>query len=183
MQRTALSLLLGLLAVSSSAFAGDWKLLPVRDADFKPEITVSAVAGSLDPQHSGAGTYSGIEVALNCLLLQPPSGVMRTHISLGQFDHDGLKLTDFEINPRWTVKLSKDLSFGVGPGVGLVNAEVAGHSTTLYALQLGADLDYRMGPLNLGLGARWQVTENKEILPGRSGSDNALIQARIGFNF
>ena len=77
MQRTVLSLLLGLLAVSSSAFAGDWKLLPVRDADFKPEITVSAVAGSLDPQHSGAGTYSGIELALNCLLLQPPSGVMR----------------------------------------------------------------------------------------------------------
>jgi hypothetical protein len=183
MQRTALSLLLGLLAVSSGAFAGDWKLLPVRDADFKPEITVSAVAGSLDPQHSGAGTYSGIEVALNCLLLQPPSGVMRTHISLGQFDHDGLKLTDFEINPRWTVKLNKDLSFGVGPGVGLVHAEIAGHSTTLYALQLGADLDYRMGPVNLGLGARWQATENKDILPGRSGADNALIQARIGFNF
>ena len=99
----ALSLLLGLLAVSSSAFAGDWKLLPVRDADFKPEVTVSAVAGSLDPQQGGAGTYGGIELALNCLLLQPPSGVMRTHISLGQFDHDGLKLSDFEINPRWTV--------------------------------------------------------------------------------
>jgi hypothetical protein len=183
MQRTALSLLLGLLAVSSSAFAGDWKLLPVRDADFKPEVTVSAVAGSLDPQHSGAGTYSGIDLALNCLLLQPPSGVMRTHISLGQFDHDGLKLTDFEINPRWTVKLNKDLSFGVGPGVGLVNAEIAGHSSTLFALQLGADLDYRMGPLNLGLGARWQATENKELVSGRSGADNALIQVRIGYNF
>jgi hypothetical protein len=178
-------LLLGLLAVSSSAFAGDWKLLPVRDADFKPEVTVSAVAGSLDPQHggTGTGTYSGIELALNCLLLQPPSGVMRTHISLGQFDHDGLKLTDFEINPRWTVKLNQDLSFGVGPGIGLVKAEIAGQSATLFALQLGADLDYRMGPLNLGLGARWQATEGKEILRGRSGADNALLQARIGFNF
>jgi len=183
MQRTALSLLLGLLAVTSSAFAGDWQLLPVRDADFKPEVTVSAVAGSLDPQHGGAGTYSGIELALNCLLLQPPSGVMRTHISLGQFDHDGLKLTDFEINPRWTVKLNQGLSFGVGPGVGLVNAEIAGHSATLFALQLGADLDYRIGPLNLGLGARWQATEGKEIQPGRSGADNALVQARIGYNF
>jgi hypothetical protein len=186
MQRTARSLLLSLLsllAVSSSAFAGDWKLLPVRDAEFKPEVTVSAVAGSLDPQHGGAGNYSGIELALNCLLLQPPSGVMRTHISLGQFDHNGLKLTDFEINPRWTVKLNKDLSFGVGPGVGVVNAEIAGHSATLYALQLGADLDYRMGPLNFGLGMRWQATENKEIVRGRSGADNALLQARIGFNF
>jgi hypothetical protein len=183
MLRTALSLLLGLLAVSSSAFAGDWKLLPVRDADFKPEVTVFAAAGSLDPQHSGSGTYSGIEVALNCLLLQPLSGVMRTHISLGQFDHDGLKLTDFEINPRWTVKLNKDLSFGVGPGIGFVNAEIAGHSSALFALQLGVDLDYRMGALNLGLGARWQATEGKEIVSGRSGADNALIQARIGFNF
>jgi hypothetical protein len=183
MQRTALSLLLGLFAVSSSAFAGDWKLLPVRDADFKPEVTVSVVGGSLEPQHGSAGTYSGIELALNCLLLQPPSGVMRTHISLGQFDHDGLKLTDFEINPRWTVKLNQDLSFGVGPGIGLVKAEIAGQSATLFALQLGADLDYRMGPLNLGLGARWQATEGKEIMRGRSGADNALLQARIGFNF
>ncbi|NVO07506.1 MAG: hypothetical protein HXX19_17005 [Rhodoferax sp.] len=183
MQRTALSLLLGLLAVSSSAFAGDWKLLPVRDADFKPEVTVSAVGGSLDPQHSGAGTYSGIELALNCLLLQPPSGAMRTHIALGQFDHDGLKLTDFEINPRWTVKLNPDLSFGVGPGIGLVKAEIAGQSATLFAMQLGADLDYKMGPLNLGLGLRWQATEDKEIVRGRSGADNALLQARIGFNF
>ena len=183
MQRTALSLLLGLFAVSSSAFAGDWKLLPVRDADFKPEVTVSAVAGSLDPQHGGAGTYSGIEVALNCLLLQPPSSFMRTHLSLGQFDHDGLKLTDFEINPRWTVKLNRDLSFGVGPGIGLVHAEFAGQSATLFALQLGADFDYRMGPINLGLGARWQATEGKEIVRGRSGADNALILARIGYNF
>ena len=79
--------------------------------------------------------------------------------------------------------MNQDLSFGVGPGVGLVQAEIAGHSTTLYALQLGADFDYRIGLLNLGLGARWQATENKEIVPGRSGADNALIQARIGLNF
>ena len=183
MQRTALSLLLGLLVVSSSAFAGDWKLLPVRDADFKPAVTVSAVGGSLGPQHGGAGSYSGIEVSLNCLLLQPPSGVMRTHLSLGQFDHDGLKLTDLEVNPRWTFNLNQDLSLGVGPGIGLVKAEVSGQSTSLFALQFGADLDYRMGPLNLGLGLRWQATEDKEIVRGHNGADNALLQARIGFNF
>jgi hypothetical protein len=94
-----------------------------------------------------------------------------------------MKLTTFEVNPRWTTSLGKDLTVGVGPGIGLVKAELAGHSKTMGALQFGADLDYRVGAVNLGLGARWQVTQDKEILAGTRGADNFLIQAKIGVNF
>jgi hypothetical protein len=186
MQRNALSILLGLglLAASATALAGDnWKLLPVRDAGFKPDLTLSAAVGSLDPQHASSGTYTGAELAFNCLALQPPSGTMRSKISLGRFDHDGMKLTTFEVNPRWTTEISKDLTVGVGPGIGLVKAEIGGQSKTMGALQVGADLDYRVGALNLGLGARWQATQNKEIVAGKRGADNFLIQAKIGVNF
>ena len=51
------------------------------------------------------------------------------------------------------------------------------------ALQVGVDLDYRIGALNLGLGARWQGTQNKLVSPTLRGADNTLIQAKLGINF
>jgi len=186
MLRTPLTVLLGfsLVIASAATLAADgWKVMPVRDANFKPYMTLSAAVGSLDPEHVSSGSYAGAELAFNCLALQPPTGVIRTKISLGQFDHQGMKLTTFEVNPRWTVNLNQDLTVGIGPGIGFVKAEVAGRSTDMAALQIGADLDYRIGALNLGLGARWQATQNENIAPGRSGADNFLIQAKVGVNF
>jgi hypothetical protein len=47
MKRSILNCLLGLSLVTASAatFAGDWKFLPVRDASYKPEVTLSLVGG------------------------------------------------------------------------------------------------------------------------------------------
>lgn len=185
MQRTIITILLGLGLVSASAatLAADWKFLPVRDAAYKPDVTLSLAAGQLNGTPAGSGNYTGAEVAFNCLMLQPPSGIIRSKISYGQFDHNGLKLNTFEINPRWTTNLDHNLTFGVGPGIGYVKVEVAGKSTSMAALQIGADLDYRMGAINLGLGARWQDTRNKNIAAGMQGANNTLVQAKIGVNF
>jgi hypothetical protein len=178
---TALSLSLSLIAMPS--LAGDWKVLPVRDAGFKPDFTVSALVGSLNPEHAGSDTYVGGEVAFNCLLVEPPVGKIRTKISVGSFDDNGLELTSFELNPRWTFDINKNLSVGIGPGMGYVDAERGGNSQGLWAGQVGVDLDYRIGAINLGLAARWQGTENDTIAPGFKGADNTLITAKIGYNF
>lgn len=169
--------------MTSTAFADDWKFLPVRDADYKPDLTLSVVGGVMNGTPGGSGAYRGLEVALNCMALQPPSGVIRSKISLGTFDHNGLKLTSFEINPRWTNLISKDLTFGIGPGIGFVKAEVNGQSTNLAAFQVGADLDYQIGSINLGLAARWQDARKKDIGAGIQGANNTLIQAKVGYNF
>lgn len=185
MKRSTLNILFGLtIATASTAtFADGWKFLPVRDANYKPDLTLSLVGGTLSPSHVASGGYAGIELDFNCLALQPPSGVIRSKVSIGQFNHNGMKLTSYEVNPRWTVHLNDNLTFGIGPGIGLVKAEMAGQSTTLGALQVGMDLDYRIGALNLGLGARWQETSNRYITPTLRGANNSLLQAKIGFNF
>jgi hypothetical protein len=185
MQRTIAKtlLVLGLVTFSVSSFAGDWKVLPVLDADFKPDFTLSLTAGNMKPSSLTSGSYTGVEFAMNCLALQPPSGVIRTKLSLGSYDHDGFKITTFEVNPRWTTNLSPDLTFGIGPGVGYVKAETSGQSTSMAAIQVGADLDYRVGSVNLGLGIRWQDTRNKPITASVNGVDNTLIQAKVGVNF
>jgi len=79
--------------------------------------------------------------------------------------------------------LTERLSAGFGPGIGYVRAEANGHDTDLFAWQLGADLDYRLGRLHLGLGARWQDTVNKTVAPGCEGAENWLVQAKVGINF
>lgn len=103
--------------------------------------------------------------------------------SVGSYDDNGLELTSFELNPRWTFDINKNLSVGIGPGIGYVAAERGGNSQGLWAGQVGVDLDYRIGAINLGLTARWQGTENDMIAPGFKGADNTLITAKIGYNF
>jgi hypothetical protein len=185
MKRTLLNTLLGLglTTLAATAVADEWKFLPVMGAGYKANVTASLVGGVLNGMPARSGNYTGAEVAFNCLALQPPKGIIRSKISYGQFDHNGLKLSSFEVNPRWTTSLVQDLTIGAGPGIGLVQTTVAGVTTSMMAMQIGADLDYRIGQLNLGLGARWQNTVNKTIAAGVQGANNTLVQAKIGFNF
>jgi len=171
------------VAAAPALASGDWKAMPVLDPAYKADITVSALVGLMDPEHVGSDSYVGAEVAFNCLLLEPPTGIIRSKMSVGRFSNDGLQLTSYEINPRWMFNIDKNLSVGFGPGIGYVNAKDAGNTTGLWAGQVGADLDYRIGAINLGLAARWQGTENRVIAAGVKGADNTLIDAKIGYNF
>jgi hypothetical protein len=109
--------------------------------------------------------------------------VVRTKLSVNKFDKGGLDLTTVELNPRWTIPVAKDVTFGIGPGIGWVKADAGNRTVDMFAWQAGADLDYRMGQLNLGLGARWQDTVGKTIATGQQGADNWLVQAKVGIAF
>lgn len=172
-----------LCACAGSAVAGEWQFLPVLKDGYKPEFVLSAVGGALDPKGADRDTYAGVELAFNCGLFQTPVGVVRTKVSYGGYDHDGLEYRSFEVNPRWTMPVAQNLSFGVGPGIGYVRTEAGDRDAHMFAWQLGADLDYRMGRLNLGLGARWQDTLDKSVAPGIKGVENWLVQAKIGLAF
>ncbi len=162
--------------------AGDWKFLPIAAKGYAPNFVASVTGGIMDPQHVSSGGAWGLELAKNCGLLQTPTGVIRTKLSVNKFDKAGLELTTVELNPRWTIPVAKDLTFGIGPGIGWVKAD-GGRNVDLFAWQAGADLDYRVGQLNLGLGARWQDTVNKNLGGGREGADNWLVQAKVGIAF
>ena len=172
-----------LAAATAPAFAGDWKFLPILDKDYRPNFVASVTGGMLDPKHGSSDTALGLELAMNCGLFQTPTGVVRTKLSWNRYDKDGVTLNTVELNPRWTIPVAQNLTFGVGPGIGYVKADAGGRTTDLFAWQAGADLDYRIGQVNLGLGARWQDTVNKDIAPGMQGAENWLVQAKVGFAF
>ena len=177
-----LTIAAALSALTAPAFAGDWQFLPIADKGYAPNFVASVTGGIMDPQHVGSGDAWGLELAFNCGLVQTPTGVVRTKLSVNKFDKAGLELTTVELNPRWTIPVAKDLTFGVGPGIGWVKAD-GGRNVDMFAWQAGADLDYRIGQLNLGLGARWQDTVNKNLGGGREGADNWLVQAKVGIAF
>ena len=121
----------GFAIVSATATAGDWKFLPVLDSAYKPDMTFYISGGSLTPANSGSssGVYAGAELDFNCLLMQPPTGVIRSKISYGQFNQNGLMLSTVEVNPRWTMDIQNNLTAGVGPGIGYLRADINGQST------------------------------------------------------
>jgi hypothetical protein len=178
-----LTIAAALSALTAPAFAGDWQFLPIADKGYAPNFVASVTGGIMDPQHAKSGDAWGLELAMNCGLLQTPTGVVRTKLSVNKFDKNGLDLTTVELNPRWTIPLTRDMSFGVGPGIGWVKADAGNRTVDMFAWQVGADLDYRIGQLNLGFGARWQDTVGKTVAAGQQGADNWLVQAKVGIAF
>jgi len=172
------------LAASGAMAADSWKTMPVSDAGYKPDFTLSVLGGYMHPRNAKGSGVFGAELDFNCLLLQPPSGIIRSQLSIHQFDHGGLTLTTYELSPRWTTEIDKNLTLGIGPGIGYVDAELAGQTKGMWAGQLGGDLNYRMGNMTLGLTGRWQLTTNTQVAAGyKKNEDNVLLEAKVGYNF
>ena len=69
-------------ATTPALAAGDWKFLPVADKGYAPAFVASVTGGIMDPQHVGSGDAWGLELAFNCGLVQTPTGVVRTKLSV-----------------------------------------------------------------------------------------------------
>lgn len=181
-----LSCILALACGAGQAVAGEWRMMPFKDAEWSPDFTVALTYGVLDPDTNIADSDGalGLQVSLNCPWFSPPSGIIRQQFNLNRFDDHGLELTTFEINPRYYIG-DGNLRFGFGPGFGYMWADPPlGGNEGLWTLQLGADIEYRTGALFLGLGTRYQFTENERVGFSRdSGMDNWLTTAKVGMNF
>ena len=182
---------LGLLAslVAAPVFAEEesgWVFGPAFKEGWNADFTLALAANYIDPDISGVDGDSslGLQVSLNCPWFQPPSGLIRQQFNLNQFDKEGIKLTTFEINPRYFVEMSPSVMLGVGPGFGYMwtDADV-GEAENMWTLQLGGDLEYRQGALFLGAGARYMFTQDKNIGLNNDGADNWLVQLKAGVNF
>lgn len=185
-KRTKLTLISTLLLGSGATHAaGEWSFMAWQDKNYVADPTLSVMVGNLDPDIKGASsdTISGIELSLNCPLLQPPTNKIRQQVSYTRYDDQGLKISSLELNPHYVVETMPGLGLGFGPGLGYVKAEAGSESQGMFALQLGASLHYTaMGPLFLGAEARYQVTQSDQFA-GQKGADNLRIALKVGYNF
>ena len=169
----------------SSVQAAEWQTLPYKDPSWSPEFTLALTVGSMDPDVPGvdSDTATGMQLSLNCPWFAPPKGKIRQQFNYNRYDDQGLELTTLEMNPRYYMG-EGDLTFGVGPGIGYVWAEAPGVDESVWAFQLGADVEYRRGALYLGAGTRYQLTQ-EENLGGavEEDVDNWLTTVKLGVNF
>lgn len=172
------------LLLPLTAQASEWTFLAGAKDGYVANPAVSLIAGNLDPDITGAdsGTVTGIELSLNCPLLQPPTNRIRQQISYGVYDEDGLKISTIELNPHYIVKVAPGWEVGAGPGLGYVSVESDGFDESAWALQLGASVHYTgMGPLFVGAEARYQVTD--ELGDTSEEADNTRLALKVGMSF
>lgn len=172
------------LLFTGPLWAQDWSFPAAQDANYQAQPTLALLGGIQDPDVRGAGADSlmGIELSLNCPLIQPPKNRIRQQLSLSRYDDSGLELTSLEINPHYMMPLSEHLELGVGPGLGIVRAEAGRDEETLYTAQAGASLQYRVGALYLGAEARYQLT-TEDSLGGRDRDvDNSRFLLKVGLD-
>ncbi len=190
MKKTNVLAMLGAAAAlaAGTAQADGWTFLPATKPGYTPEPTVAVTAGLLNPDSTigGSATAYGVELSMNCALIQPPSNRVRTTVSFLTYEDGDLKLTDVELNPHYVVELSDNFWVGGGPGVGVVKADTSDQDATMLAFQLGASAHYRMDKLFIGAEARYQFTQSKDIGPAAnpdSGVNNVRALVKVGFNF
>ena len=171
-----------LAMATSAAQAEGWNFLPVTDAGFKAEPTLSLMGGMLNPDVNGADsdTAMGVELSFNCIALQPPSGKIRTQISWTRYDDAGLEINSVEVNPHYLWRMTDKVEIGVGPGLGYVSGKAGAVDESMLAMQLGTSLHYRSGNLFMGAEARYQVTEEEF---GNTDLDNFRVMLKVGYNF
>lgn len=185
MKKLALSsLLVTLLAASSPSYAGGWRLLPVLDNDLKFEPTLAFTINSVDPDGWKNATAYGLDFNFNCGLLQDPDNRMRTHLNISRADDDGLKLMAYELSPRYTLPLSNNFSFGVGPSLALFSVEQGNYDEMLFGVGLAAGVNYRSGKFYAGADLRIHKTDSEgNNGSGNSDFDNIALGAKVGINF
>ena len=186
-----------LFAVSGTIFSGaalaeeekGWTVLPYQHEDFTPGFTLAVASGVMDPNVSGdfdSGVMNGLVLSLNCPWFQPPTGVIRQVFNYNVYDEDDLKIKTFEMNPRYFVPISPSLQVGFGPGVGYVTVAPKNSAEAhMLSFQIGADIDYRNGPLFAGVAARYMITQEASFAGSAETRDvdNMLVQFRVGYNF
>lgn len=176
-----LAALLGALA-SPAAHAEGWQWLPLfNDPAFKPDFSLAITGARVMPRVGPDANAWGLDLNMNCGLLQTPDRRLRTHLNYSHVDKDGVKVDGYELSPRYTVPVAgvAGLSLGAGPSLGLFKVDAGAISRTLSGLGVAAGLNYRMGALYTGVDLRWHATA------ARSGVDldPLTLSAKIGINF
>ncbi len=175
----------GLVLGNTQVWAVDnWEFLPVKNDGFNSDMTLSFMGGITDPLPHGldADLSFGLELSMNCLLLDPPQGIIRQQFSYMHYDDGGLTITSFELNPHYLYRVDDKFSIGIGPGIGYVDADGRDINEGALAIQGGVSLHYNMSQrLFLGAEARYQWTQ--ELDDSHDDLKNTRIFGKVGYRF
>ncbi len=188
MKKTIGLLLTGSVMLSTTAMAEGWNFLAGSKAGYTAEPAVSLLFGRMSPSTSGLddGNIAGIELSLNCPLLQPPTNRIRQQASYTRYDEGTTQIDSFEINPHYVVEVSPGLEIGGGPGLGYITTSTAnGSDPSFLAFNLGLSAHYTgFGPVFLGAEYRYQFTTEEDFGAAiKDDLNNGRFDIKVGYSF
>ena len=186
MKSITLALSSAAMLIAGSAQAEGWTWMAGSKDGYESQPTISLLMGQMDPGNNlDSDTISGIELSLNCPLVQPPSNRIRQQFSYTQYDDKGVEIASLELNPHYVVEVSPGLEIGGGPGLGYVMVDTANGDGDVFGLQLGVSAHYHgSSPLYLGADLRYQITgEDNFGTATESDVDNTRLTIKVGYSF
>ncbi|MDH5299940.1 MAG: hypothetical protein OEW58_01085 [Gammaproteobacteria bacterium] len=165
--------------VSQSALAEGWTFLAGSKEGYKAEPIASVLYGSMDIDGT-SGAITGVEMSLNCPLLQPPTNRIRQQASITTWDESGAAVTNIEINPHYVVKVADDLEVGGGVGFGYMLSD---DIPDQLGFQIGASVHYTGLPVFVGAEWRMQTTSPADPDAPDVDADNTRWAVKVGYAF
>lgn len=180
--RIASALIAAGLALGASATHADGlKFLPGLQPGFKFEPTVAltgGVANAPAANDDAVGAY-GLEMSMNCGLIQTSDNRIRTHVQLNRIEDAGVRATTVELSPRYTLPLGGGFAVGAGPVLSWVGADTAAGNRNLFGYGAAAGVDFRKGHYFSGIDLRYLNTAERDSV----NFENVMLQVKVGYNF
>jgi opacity protein-like surface antigen len=172
------------LGLTVSAQAGEWEFLPVLNSDYTPQFALALTGGVLQGDASSTESVFGVEISLDCPLLKAPNHTIRQQASFTKYDHNGEKLSSFELNPHHMFEMTDNTYIGVGPSLGFAKYERAGDSDTVFTYGLGLSLRTNFTEhFFVGAEMRYVWTQDANINGVEDDVNNLRTVAKIGYQF
>ncbi len=180
--RLSLIALAALAASAAQAQSSGWTLMPgLKDPNFKPEVSIAFTGNRVMPDQGANTNAWGLDLNMNCGLIQSPDKRIRTHVNFSRSNKGGVQGTNWELSPRYTapVQGAPGLSMGVGPSLGVFQFDSAAGDRTYTGLGAAAGANFRAGPLYTGIDVRYHFTNRR----GGERLDPLTWGAKVGVNF
>jgi len=188
MNKKYLAVLAGASMLTTTAVQAEgWTFLPGAEPGYRAQPALSLLYGRMTPSATGFkdGNLAGLEVSLNCPLLQPPTNRIRQQLSYIHYSEGDKDIDSIEINPHYVVEVAPRFEIGGGPGLAYIHTNTAANDPSLWGFNLGLSAHYTPADhLFLGAEYRYQITSDKDFGNGiKEDLNNSRFDIKVGYLF
>jgi len=157
---------------------------------YKPEMEISLIGGFQKFKNpDAASAVYGVEVSLQCPLVQSQKAYIRQHFKFTHQQAQKISSTTIEINPQCVILDRSNIKLGIGPGAGLIFANIAEDHKTIFSYGLGTSSAYYFKKISIGIGACYAMTNkvsyanSKYESAGTARLNNWSSFLKLGYKF
>jgi hypothetical protein len=144
---------------------------------YQSQMGLSLIGGIQNNKNfEAAAAVYGIEISLQCPLVNHEKNYIRQHFSLIRQQGKKLKTVSLELNPQYKLIALPVVELGLGPSVGLIFTNTSSKNKPVFNYGLGAGIVFNVKHFFLGLESRYACTKKVSF----TGLDNKMESVEVG---